>query len=62
MKPYSAGTSVFVTKIQPRTAPSTLYGNSGDKLKFLVVYTRTLTREEIQWFRAAFAASVEAQA
>lgn len=62
MKPYSAGTSVFVTKIQPRTAPSTLYGNSGDKLKFLVVYQRTLTREEIQWFRAAFAASIEAQA
>lgn len=60
MKPYSAGTSVSVTKVQPRTIPATLYGNSGDKLKFVVVFTRTLTKVEIAWFRDQFAAETEA--
>lgn len=60
MKPYSAGISVFVSKVQPRTVPATLYGNSSDKLKFVIVYTRTLTRTEIQWFRDQFNAETEA--
>jgi len=59
MKPYSAGTTVNVTKLQPHTVPQTLYGNSSDKLKFVVVYTRTLTRAEIQYFRDLFAAEAE---
>jgi len=60
MKPYSAGTTVNVTKVQPHTVPNTLYGNSSDKYKFIVVYTRTLTRAEVQYFRDQFAAEAEA--
>jgi len=59
MKPYSAGTEVNVTKVQPGTVPQTLYGNSSDKFKFIVVYTRTLTRAEVQYFRDQFAAETE---
>ncbi len=59
MKPYSAGTSVSVSKIQPRTIPNTLYGNSADKFKFVVVYTTVLTSDQVAYFRDKFAAEVE---
>ncbi|HAV19421.1 MAG TPA: hypothetical protein DCX17_00160 [Firmicutes bacterium] len=59
MKPYSAGITVSVSKVQPRTIPATLYGNSGEKLKFVVVYNRTLTKAEIEYFREQFLAETE---
>lgn len=58
MRPYQ-GVDVRVSKVEPYTALTALYGNSADKLKSLVVYNRALTKEEVQAFRDAYAAGAE---